>query len=650
MIGRNNTGKTSFMVLFEKFMKQLPFDFNDFSISARKQLLDFDENTDETQLAIQLTLTIQYADDDDLCNLSEFIMDLDPSKKDVHILFECAIRKSKLIEGIQNAGTIPKDKFIQKNISQYLERRIFTFESAHDLEAGNRDRLVKKEFKDIEKLIDFEIIHAKRSVASSEERNGLKVLSDLTTSFFNGSTETAPDKFENINQLIEQMDAKLDIEYGDFFGPFLKTAKDFLGMGELKVRSNLHAAEIMTDASEVVYGDDATQLPEYLNGLGHMNILYLLLNIEIKKRSFMSQEKDIKLLFIEEPEAHTHPQLQYIFARKISQILEDVPGMLTIITTHSPHIVSNHPFENIRYMSVVSNENGFQNVESKNFHEELMKEYANEPQEFQFLQQYLSTESAELFFADKAIFIEGTSEGMLIKHFIAQFDDSKLEEEKKEIDENPDRKASYIPLSSQNITIIQVGANSKAFRHFLDFLQIPTLIITDIDTTKPEVRKTKKGESIIYPACPVSDPTACRTSNTSIAYYLDAPKYERDKPEYRTWYLKMVDHTVRSISPNIYVAYQEKENNYQARSFEDAFINVNYDTFYEHKSLINGLKRINIMTKKRHNDIYTLTQTILSEKSDLAASLLFLAYTKNLTWNAPSYIKGGLEWLQKQKP
>lgn len=141
------------MVLFEKFLKQIPFDFNDFSISARKQLLDFDENTDETQLAIQLILTIQYTDEDDLCNLSEFIMDLDPSKKDVHILFECAIRKGKLMEGIKNAGTIPKDKFIQKNISQYLERRIFTFESAQNLESGNRDRLVKKNLRILKNLL-----------------------------------------------------------------------------------------------------------------------------------------------------------------------------------------------------------------------------------------------------------------------------------------------------------------------------------------------------------------------------------------------------------------------------------------------------------------------------------------------------------------
>lgn len=186
LIGRNNTGKTSFMVLFEKFLKQQSFEFNDFSISVRDQLLGFDKDTDEVQLAIQLILTIQYEDADDLCNLSEFIMDLEPIEKDVHLLFECLIRKDKLLEGIQNAGAVSKEKFIRKNISQYLERRFYAFESNDDLKPENRARLIKKEFKDIDKLIDFEIIHAKRSVSSSEEKNGRKVLSDLTTAFLTG--------------------------------------------------------------------------------------------------------------------------------------------------------------------------------------------------------------------------------------------------------------------------------------------------------------------------------------------------------------------------------------------------------------------------------------------------------------------------------
>lgn len=38
LLGRNNTGKTSFMVLIEKFLKSGDFNFNDFSINLRKNL------------------------------------------------------------------------------------------------------------------------------------------------------------------------------------------------------------------------------------------------------------------------------------------------------------------------------------------------------------------------------------------------------------------------------------------------------------------------------------------------------------------------------------------------------------------------------------------------------------------------------------
>lgn len=642
MIGRNNTGKTSFMVLFEKFMKGLNFDFNDFSVKQREKILKIDSDTDETELAIQLLLSIQYEDNDDLCNISEFIVDLDPSRKHVYLLFECGIRKDKLLEALQSAGKISKDKFIKKYLSDYLEKSVYTFYDPSDTKRENRDRLIKKKLEDVEKLIDFEIIHAKRSVSSSEEKHGMKVLSGLTTAFFNEQNANAPDKFETINELMEKMDQDLDKNYDVFFSSFLRMAKDFLGMGDLKVISNLKASEIISDASEVVYGEDTTQLPEYLNGLGHMNILYLLLNIEIKKNKFQANKKDIKLLFIEEPEAHTHPQLQYIFARKIIEIVKGIPGMQTIITTHSPHIVANHPFENIRYMSTVKDADGFYKVEIKNFHRELSEMYANEIDEFQFLKKYLSIESAELFFADKAIFIEGISESILLQFFISQYDKTQLAKEESEIALDPSIKRTYVPIAAQNITIIQAGANAKAFRHFLEFLKIPALVITDIDSAKE--KSTQNGAR--YEACAVKDDKACKTSNTTIMYYYGAPDFKLGDATYRSWFDSILDHTATCTSSYIQVAYQKEERAYYARSFEDAFINVNLERIKENLGSIHGLKNEDEFDKC--SDIYELTTRVIDKKSDFASDLLFLSHTKRVEWEIPGYIWEGLQWLQKQ--
>ena len=55
------------------------------------------------------------------------------------------------------------------------------------------------------------------------------------------------------------------------------------------------------------------------------------------------------MLFIEEPEAHTHPQMQYIFIKNIKDLLKDGSkgddirnkiNLQTVITTHSSHIVA----------------------------------------------------------------------------------------------------------------------------------------------------------------------------------------------------------------------------------------------------------------------------------------------------------------------
>lgn len=635
MIGRNNSGKTSFMVLFEKFYNGIPFDYNDFSISQRSAIENIAVDSVVTDISIQLILKIEYEGDDDLSSLSEFMMDLDPDRRDVNILFECSINKDKLLEAINDNAKIPKAKFIKKYLSYYLDRKVYVFDDLNDLKAENRSRIVKKEFDDIKKLIDFEIIHAKRSVSSSEEKTSHKVLSGLTTSYYNATNDSTPDRFEEINSLIEEMDIKLGERYDKFFEDFLKNARDFLSLDGLKIISNLKANEIISDSSEVIYGDSRSYLPEYLNGLGYMNILYLLLAIEMKKRKFVDNNKDIKLLFIEEPEAHTHPQLQYIFARKVESILSDVCGLQTIITTHSPHIVANHPFENIRYMLICKDNTGSDNIEIKNFFHDLSEEYNDEQSEFQFLKQYLSIESAELFFASKVIFIEGVSENMLMPYFIAKYDNEQLVKEKEDIKLHPEKKETYMPISAQNLTMLQVGANAKAFRHFLEFLNISTLIITDIDTTKLQDGK--------YKICPVSD-TPDNTSNATLKYYYNAPAFS-EKEAFSLWLSQLIAEQAKGISDKIKVSYQKIEKGYHARSFEDAFININLEKIKNNLDDIKGLSNENDF--KQDMGIYELTNNTIEKKSDFAASLLFLAHTKDTKWNVPLYIWEGLEWVQK---
>jgi predicted ATP-dependent endonuclease of OLD family len=194
------------------------------------------------------------------------------------------------------------------------------------------------------------------------------------------------------------------------------------------------------------------------------------------------------LFFIEEPEAHTHPQMQYVFINNIKSILESgsqIEGggainLQSIISTHSSHIVSESDFDDIKYFYIAEDKY----VKAKNL-KSLEVEYKKDGDEgvqrFKFLKQYLTLHRSELFFADKAIFIEGETERILLPSIM------------KKIDLEGYNENSSLPLRSQNISIIEVGNYSHIFDRFIDFIGVKSLIITDIDPAKPDTKKETKS-------------------------------------------------------------------------------------------------------------------------------------------------------------
>ncbi|WP_282051395.1 ATP-dependent nuclease [Maribacter aquivivus] len=632
LIGKNNSGKTSFIVLFDKFFnpESSNWGYNDFSLSIRKQILKLSEAEDLTPISIQMKLEINYSKQDNLENISDFILDLNPEENVVKLLFERSIDIPKLRKTLTSISTQKnKERFIIKNLGDYLIKKYYAYYNDDDLLPENSGNLVEKTIADIKKVINFQVIHAKRNVSSSESSgNNKTALSELASKYFNKENSFSQEAFGSINDTILEMDEKLNKQYNTHFKDYFDNVKEFIddGKGELNIISNLESKEVLSNSSKIVYGNSSSYLPENQNGLGHLNILYLLLQIEVKRKIFEQEKKDINLLFIEEPEAHTHPQMQYIFAKRVKDILNKIPNSQTFITSHSSHIVSQCDFEDIRYFKVSDD-----NVLIKNFHKELQKKYISEPKHFQFIKQYLTLYTSELFFAEKIIFIEGLSEKLLLPYFIQEYDESRKSEE------------NYIPLTSKNISFVQVGANAKVFQHFIEFLDIKTLIFTDIDTTKYD------EDSKRWKACSVDD--GSNTSNTSIKHYLKAPDKELKTkepitPEFKEWISKLKKNTNNSISNKVNVSYQLEENNYQGRSFEDAFVSVNLDLLVKQKTNILGLKNIKTLTSDR-TDFYDLTEEVLDKKSDFASSILYLALTENVKWKTPNYIVNGLNWISE---
>ena len=623
LIGRNNSGKTSFIMLFDKFIKNpSTFNFNDFPVSSRNNIFDINEDTDVNELSIKLMIEITYSDTDNLENLSEFILDLNPTENKVHILFECSIDKKKILKELNGVKAESQKRFIKKNLENYLTYKIYSFDNYDNLKTKNRDKLVEKERKAIENLINYQVIHAKRSVSSSEAgESSKKVLSSLATSYYNKKTENqlSSDDLDIINASLLKMDETLEGKYKVFFDDFLNKSKEFLAMTEMRVVSDLESKEIISNHSKIVYGSEDNSLPEHLNGLGYMNILHLLLQLEIKKEFLIEGKKEINLLFIEEPEAHTHPQMQTVFIEKVRTLLLDIPHLQTFITTHSSHIVKNSDFKDIRYFY---HDAELKNIIIKNFYTELQKKYNNEEDEFKFLNQYLSISSAELFFAEKIIFIEGLTEKLLLPYFIKQYDNSTNDK---------------VELSSQNISIIEIGANAKVFSHFIEFLGIKTLIITDIDTTKKNSKNRYESEYV---------KSATHISNATIQHFYEAPKFNQEE-DWNLWFEKLKKDKHHQENSEIKLAFQLEENGYHGRSFEESFISINIENIKSNISEIQGLSSDAESKIDTVTDFDILTDSILKKKSEFASSILWLALAKNTEWNMPLYIKKGLVWIAK---
>lgn len=648
VVGKNNTGKTSFLFLLDNyFNNNYNISYNDFSREIRKDILDINENTDVYNQSIRLLMEIEYDINDNLENISEFINDLSLESNLVKIGFETTIRKDKLLKYLENVDEDDKRDYIRKNLNDYLETKLYVYNDENDFKLENRCNLIEKEEKFIKKVINYQLVNAKRDVSSSEEQNSKRVLSNIITKYYNSMHDG--EDIKKINKEIMDLDKSLDEKYATFFSDFLETTKKFMQYNELRIESDLESRFLMSNMSKVVYGKDEDSLPEYLNGLGYMNILYLLLNIEVCKTSFKKNQSDINILCIEEPEAHTHPQLQYIFAREIKNIILNIENLQSIISTHSPHIVSQSDFTSLRYFKLIDN-----SVNIYNFEKEMSTLYKDYKEYYDFLIKYLSIESSELFFTDKVIFIEGISERILIKYFMKQHDTAieseinkqkLIEEETKEDLTNEITDLQNQLLLNQNITILEVGANAKVFEKLFDFLKIKVLIITDIDSVKIKEKNGKKR----WHTCPVEDGTY--SSNATIKNFLQIDS--ESEVEKKKWFdkLKVFDGI---ISENVRLAFQHKVGEYYPRSFEDAFIYENAEQLLKVKDKI---KYLDIIDKKesdfnlKGNDFYNLVDEIFDSKNkaNLASELYMIGLLnkEEIVWVVPKYIRDGLIWISQ---
>lgn len=686
VIGKNNTGKTSVLACLDKLAVQSDkkaISYEDFNVDLMSSIeaVLLGEQTigneeEYSPLGIQLKLFIKYSESDDLSKISSLIMSLDPVDDNVVLSFEYKIAFDKIVD-LKAAYENDAEKFensprlfLKENLSDYFGPVV-----KKSLLKGDESQFIdlNKENINLKDILSIQFINAKRSVTNKQND---KTLSNQTSSLYKQVDESDEqvDASNEFKKELRKTDTKLSGIYQNMFKDVIEKVNRFGGISPtdttIKVASTLQHRELLEGNTTVMYQHQSHDLPEHYNGLGYMNLISMIFEIEMLmsrlRKSLKEQPATINLLFIEEPEAHTHPQMQYVFIKNIKKLLKENRiredgieiHLQSIITTHSSHIVSESSFDDIKYLK---KEPQSHQVQAKNL-KDLELEYSSKEdpekdaelkQSYRFLKQYLTLNRAELFFADKAIFIEGDTERVILPAMMKKID------QENEVD-------NMQPLLSQNISMIEVGAHSQTFEKFIDFIGLKSLIITDIDSNK-EVPKDDGPTKTKREKCRPNETGASQTSNSSLEFFFGTKELDFYKtlsfsgkslskcPEKKLW--------EQDQDGLIKIVYQVEENSYLARSFEDAFFHINNE-------LLNiGHDAFPSLTKKHYDkyqagdiDVFEFAEKAVNSKPSLAIEVLLNSKTSTSdgvesegdsreiefsNWNVPLYIKEGLLWLQQ---
>ncbi|QDU28883.1 recombination protein F [Anatilimnocola aggregata] len=635
IVGRNNSGKTSLTELFRRLLGDSTpsFRLEDFSLSAHEgfwrafQAKEQEQTDDQIRALfpfIEVKLTIAY--DKAAANLGvlgDCIIDLDPNCEQAVVHIRYALREgaiSAIFADIKVDAAKPEAE--QRTVfCRAIRDRVSKFYSCsvQAVDPGDATNTRALDWPTLRTVLASGFINAQRGLddVTSKERDVLgKVLEAL---FKCAKSESADEKDQGVaKQLataVQGIQTTIDTGFNDQLQQLLPAFNLFGYPGfadpSLRTETTLDVERLLTNHTKVHYaGVNGINLPEAYNGLGARNLIFILLKLLEFYKAFLIQRTTpgVHLIFIEEPEVHLHPQMQEVFIAQLSRIAAEFETTIGkgrkwpvqfVVTTHSSHMANKAEFVAMRYC-LVRGDGSAANPRSTVV-KDLRTGLEGTPVEnLEFLHKYMTLTRCDLLFADKAVLIEGTSERLLLPKM-----NQVLEE----------ANSAAPKLSSQYVSVVEVGgAYAHLFFPLVKLLELPTLVITDLDATKAA---TNKNGTQSWVKCKVSE--GQRTSNACIKDWFRQPDIEPAALITKT--------DTEKTDGNLRIAYEVPETGsvHCGRSFEDAFILANSAMF--------GL------AAPSEDEAWKLAGE--EGKSDFALTYAI----KKTGWTVPRYIAEGVRWL-----
>lgn len=655
--GPNNSGKTSLMCFIKEAIsdKNNSYCFEDLPLSVQKnflelyynELIKYKESSSQVlfeksiesflnENQIELRFNVGYnKENDDVALFSKYYMDLDEEMSTFYFslvysfnsslfftkLFE---NHSKLIDSVDLSDGDSKKRNIKKIISllnSCMEMKIYYCDSNFMI----KNQIEKKS--DFLNLFNVKIVQANRPLddVKDDRNNGL---SSAVIKILKETEEWDKEK----NDLIEQIEKAMtnitknvqNTTDRALVEP-LKQIEKTTGHEKTQITLSLSTKSsdlerFIIETMEAVYNVDGFQLSENSQGLGYSNLIFIHLLLE----DFVGKLDNTKvnLFIVEEPESHMHPQMQRVFIKHLMSEMKK-RNCQCLVSTHSNEVARVALMHRIR---VIRKNNTVSSIKSlfdilkidENVKTKEQKDLIMEIREF--FDFFYDIAFSEIIFADKAIFYEGDTERLYIQNIIKN---------------DPE----FTDLSKDYISYIQVGgAYAHKYCSLLKLLNIPSLIITDIDYDNKLIESDKIKLSMT-------------TNNALKFFYKESQK--RDLTCCEDLY-KWKNAEKNVINGLIYVAFQTDSDSY-SRTLEEAMfckklsVDINYcannKEWKNKKSYLNWDFSIpKVDDEKQKISIRDILKSMVGNKTNFMYSIVL---NKDVVNTEPNYIKEGLKWLMK---
>lgn len=626
IVGRNNTAKTSCMDCINTILSDKEFSYDDYPLNKRSTLhslitkfmakeISYAQLCEEVPV-ISIEFVVDYSlesQEDNLGALSPFIIDVDIDTTEAIIRAEYKLKMEEktlwdLLEkcfytnGIYSPNMNEAHDILVRNYNKLFGMVFYA------INPRNRNDKQVKLFKELSELFPFYCIPAERTLGE-DGTQGNNTLGKLISSFFEVSEDALDPKVASeiikLRQIIEDANKDVQRHSNKILSSVVNNA---IGFGypngeelQLGVTTRLSIDDQIKNQTQLSYVTKGSleSLPGTHNGLGYKNLIKMEFLLAAFAREVEKQGAAcIPLLFIEEPESHMHPQMQHAFADYLETFLKKIANIhiQTFLTSHSAHIANTMDFSKIRYA---------QKTTSGVIYKNLNSFAQSNADNMDFIKKYLTLSRCDLFFADKIIFVEGASERLLLPDMIAKCEKEGLFDS-----------VTY-KLPAQYYALIEIGgAYAYKFIPFANFLGLPCLILTDIDSMEDGRTKAvvSKGKT---------------TSNATIKWWMRQVKSLPENDNTKILLSEIIALTpTQKTHGKCHIEYQTNENGLCGRSLEEAIRNVNRSYY--------GLA-----------DPVTELMLEFTEKSKTDFALTLICNKPNYV--IPKYIKDGLVWLNDQK-